>query len=125
MFPGSPRRAGAEVFSLKNSFLCIDCESISNRRYDECPICHSRSVCSLARMLGGSLVVKTRGPEQENGALYNLEIKIQLQQMSAEEVNATVKDIANVIAPSLGQDRGSFHTDVEPVVAAAPQSQAA
>jgi len=43
------------IVLLNRAMLCLDCEVISQSRNDECPACGSRSLLSLARVLGGSL----------------------------------------------------------------------
>jgi hypothetical protein len=43
-----------EALPLLDAVLCADCEIISNSRGDHCEVCGSRSLLSLARILGGS-----------------------------------------------------------------------
>ena len=49
----------SEVMALSSAVFCLDCEVISNSRGDECRACKSRSLLSLARILGGSLRDRT------------------------------------------------------------------
>jgi hypothetical protein len=44
-----------DVVPLGTAVFCLDCEAISNSRGAECKACGSRSLVSLARILGGSL----------------------------------------------------------------------
>ena len=52
---GARNEREAEVVPLSSAVFCLDCEVISQSRTDECPGCHSRSLLSLGRILGGSL----------------------------------------------------------------------
>lgn len=40
---------------LENAVLCVECEMISDSPHDTCPVCGSRSLISLSRVLGGTL----------------------------------------------------------------------
>jgi hypothetical protein len=76
------------VLPLRNAVFCLDCEIISNSRSDECPACKSRSVVSLARMLGGSLFAH-RAQRRESVA-FDIAIAIELQQVNAKELSTLV-----------------------------------
>jgi hypothetical protein len=56
MFALTRNRLDAGVLPLWNAVFCLDCEVISSSRGDECPACKSRSLVSLSRILGGSLL---------------------------------------------------------------------
>ena len=56
MFAVTRNHLDAAGLPLWNAVFCLDCEVISSSRGDECPACKSRSLVSLARMLGGSLL---------------------------------------------------------------------
>ena len=58
-------RLEAGGLPLWNAVFCLDCEVISNSRGNECPVCNSRSLVSLARILGGSLFVHHEQLSQE------------------------------------------------------------
>ena len=107
----------AGVLPLWNAAFCLDCEVISSNRGDECAACRSRSLVSLARMLGGSLIARRaqRFQESESG-LFDITITTELQRLHAKDLNTSVERLAGVIGPTLARDRASFHIDVKPVV---------
>jgi hypothetical protein len=102
------------ILPLWNAVFCLDCEVISNSRGDECPSCKSRSVVSLARMLGGSLLAH-RLHRHESGA-FDITIAIELQQVNAKDLSTTVERLTSVIGPQLAGDRATFHISVKPTV---------
>ncbi len=103
---------------LWNAVFCLDCEVISSSRGDECPACRSRSLVSLARMLGGSLLAHRAQQSQEwEGGLFDITIAVELQQMQAKDLSTTVERLTSVIGPKLARDRASFHINVKPAVA--------
>lgn len=105
----------ASSLPLWNAVFCFDCEMISNNSGGECPACKGRSVVSLARILGGSLVAHRLEKSQESGArLFDTTITIELFQMYAKDLNTVLERITNVIAPQLARDRGTFHAQVSP-----------
>jgi len=79
------------VLPFWNAVFCLDCEVISSSQGDECPACKSRSLVSLARMLGGSLLVHKaqRSQECESG-LFDITIVVELQQMRAKDLSTTL-----------------------------------
>src|SRR5215472_11590050 len=99
---------------LWNAIFCLDCELISNSRDDQCPICNGRSLVSLARILGGSLFVHR---EQESQAreykLCDITITVELQQMYAKDLTATLERLTTVIAPKLARDQARLHINVK------------
>jgi len=116
-FHKTENQAEAEAFPLLNAVLCVDCECVSSTRGDECPVCGSRSVLNLARMLGGSLTAhKTRENKKNTSVRFDLDISIQLKGVEGGHLNAVVQGITNAIGSSLGQDRALIHLNVEPVV---------
>jgi len=52
MSDGTRNHLNAVVLPLLNAVFCLDCEVISSSRGDQCAACKSRSLVSLARMLG-------------------------------------------------------------------------
>ena len=105
----------AGVLPLWNAVFCLDCEVISKSRGDECVACKSRSLVSLARMLGGSLLTHRAQHIQEwEGALFDITITVELQQMNAKDLSTTVERLTGVIGPKLARDRASFHINVTP-----------
>jgi hypothetical protein len=86
---------------------------ISNSAGEECPACTSRSLVSLARILGGSLAAHGAKKSQDS-ALFDVTIAVELPQMYAKDLSTLVERLTNVIAPQLAQDRGTLHVDVRP-----------
>lgn len=100
-----------------NAVFCLDCEVISSSRGDECPLCKSRSLVSLVRMLGGSLLAHRAQHSHEcESGLFDITITVELQQMHAKDLSTTVERLTCVIGPKLAGDRASFHIDVKPAV---------
>jgi hypothetical protein len=54
MEPARPSTPFVETLALLDAVLCADCEMLSNSKGDSCVVCGSRSLLSLARILGGS-----------------------------------------------------------------------
>src|ERR1700733_16228731 len=115
MFAGSRKHLDAGILPLWNAVFCRDCEVIASGRGDECPACKSRSLVSLARMLGGSL--RAHRLQQFQGwesGLFDITITVELQQMHAKDLSTTVERLTGVIGPKLARDRASFHINVKP-----------
>jgi hypothetical protein len=102
------------ILPLWNAFFCLDCEVISNSRGDECPSCKSRSVVSLARMLGGSLLA--HGAQRRESELFDITIAVELRQVSAKDLSTTIERLTSVIGPKLAGDTATFHISVTPTV---------
>ena len=115
MFAGTRNHLDAAVLPLSNAVFCLDCEVISSSRGDECAACKSRSLVSLARMLGGSLLAHRTQQEWESG-LFDITITIELQQMHAKDLSTTVERLTSMLGPKLARDRASFHINVKPAV---------
>ena len=117
MLAGTRNHLDAGVLPLWNAVFCLDCETISSSRDDKCPVCQSRSLVSLARMLGGSLLVHRaqRSQEWESG-LFDITIAVELQQVHAKDLRTTVERLTSVIGPKLARDRALFHINVKPAV---------
>jgi hypothetical protein len=117
MFAGTRNHGEAHVLRLGDAVFCLDCEIVSNSRRDECPACKSRSLVSLARMLGGSLLAEKIRNLQECGTLlFDITITVQLPQMHARDLNTTLESLTTVIGPRLARNRASLHIKVEPLV---------
>ena len=117
MFSETRNCPDAGVLPLWNAVFCLDCEVISSSRGDESSACKSRSLVSLARMLGGSLVAhRTQRSNQGESGLFDITITVELQQMHAKDLSSTVERLAGVVGPNLVGDQASFHVDVKPVV---------
>jgi hypothetical protein len=107
-------QADSESIPLHNAVLCINCECVSNGLSDECLVCGSRSLFSLARLLGGTELSRKAYPA-EKVVLFDAEITISFRQIQPKDLSATVEGIASLIDPNLGRCRACFHINVEPV----------
>ena len=117
MFDGTRNHLDARVLPLWNAVFCPDCEVISSSRGDECPACKSRSLVSLARMLGGSLLAhRAQHSHACESGLFDITITVELQQVHAKDLSTTVERLTGVIGPKLARDRASFHINVKPAV---------
>jgi hypothetical protein len=117
MSAGTRNHLDAGVLPLWNAVFCLDCEVISSSRGDECAACKSRSLVSLARVLGSSLLAhRARHFQDGEGRLFDITVTIELQQMHAKDLSSTVERLAGVIGPNLVGDRASFHINVKPAV---------
>ena len=117
MFAETRNHLDAGVLPLWNAVFCLDCEVISSSRGDECPACKSRSLVSLARMLGGSLLAhRAQHSHESEGRLFDITIAVELRQMYAKDLSTTVERLTSVIGPALARDRASFHINVKPAV---------
>lgn len=115
MFAGKRNHLDAGVLPLWNAVFCLDCEVICSSRGDECPACKGRSLVSLARMLGGSLLAHREQHSHEcEGGLFDITIAVELQKMHAKDLSTTVERLTSVIGPQLAGDRASFHIQVKP-----------
>ena len=105
----------ASLVPVWNAIFCFDCEVISTNSGDECPACQGRSVVSLARILGGSLVAHRMQKAQDSeNRLFNVAITVELLQMHGKDLSTVVERITNVIAPQLEGERGTLHVRVSP-----------
>src|SRR5215472_10760791 len=117
MFSGTHNQSELDVVPLCHAVLCLDCESISTTPRDECPSCKGRSLVSLARMLGGSILgQQSHGLSQCANLSFDITITVGLQQMHAEDLNTALERLSNMVGPRLGRARASVHIDVEPKV---------
>jgi hypothetical protein len=108
-------RLNAGGLPLWNAVFCLDCEVISNSRGDECPVCNGRSLVSLARILGGSLFARRDScPQESERALFDVTIAVELQQMDARDLTATLERLTGVIGPKLAREQAKFHVEVKP-----------
>jgi hypothetical protein len=118
MHLGTKRHADSDAVPLRSAVLCIDCECVTNGRFDECLVCGSRSLLSISKMLGGTPLSDkpNRNTKHQITVLFDLNITIELKQMEPNDVNAAVEQITRLIAARLMQGRACFHISVEPVV---------
>src|SRR5215469_8490425 len=115
MFTETRNRLDTEVVPLWNAVFCMDCEMISNTRFDECPSCKGHSLVSLARMLGGSLIGRDgQGPKS---SCFDITITVQLLELRAEDLNDTLEHLSSLISQKLEPIQGTVHNvhiDVTP-----------
>src|SRR5437660_12719630 len=76
---GARNEREAEVVPLSSAVFCLDCEVISQSRTDECPACHSRSLLSLGRILGGSL--HDRNPQESECGSFDITLTVSDRRM--------------------------------------------
>ena len=114
MLGSTKNRLGVGGLPLSNAVFCLDCEVISSGQGDECPVCKGRSLLSLARVLGGSLFAHREQQSQEREQRFDITITVELQQMDAKDLTATVERLTTVIAPKLAIDQATFHVNVKP-----------
>jgi len=115
MLPETRNCLDAEVVPLWNAVFCMDCETISNTRFDECPSCRSHSLVSLARMLGGSLI----GQDEHSSGVsqsscFNITITVHLLELAAEDLNGTLDRLSSLISQKIEPIRATVHIYVEP-----------
>jgi hypothetical protein len=126
MITETRNRLDTEVVPLWNAVFCMDCETISNTRFDECPSCKGHSLVSLARMLGGSLI----GQDGHISGIYksgcfNITITVQLLELRADDLNGTLERLSSLISQKLEPIRATVHIDVEPTAKTADASNPA
>ena len=115
MLAGTTNRHDAGLLPLWNAVFCLDCEVISGSRGEECPACKSRSLVSLARILGGSLLAhKAQHSQESERGSFDITIAVELQQVHAKDLSTTIERLTGVIGPQLARDGASFHIDVRP-----------
>ena len=111
-------QADSGAVPLHSAVLCIDCECVTNGLSDVCLVCGSRSLFSLARLLGGTELSHRAHyfEKNENAVLFDAEITINIKQIQPRDLTATVEAVAGLLEPCLGRSQARFHINVEPVV---------
>lgn len=119
MHQGARNQADLGAVPLQSAVLCVDCECVTDGRSDECLVCGSRSLLSIARIVGGTLLSQkaNRHEPERNNLRYDLEITVELKLIEPKDLSATVEGIATLIGPRLGRGRACCHIKVEPIVA--------
>ena len=104
--------------SMQNAVLCVDCEVVSTSSNDKCPVCSSRSLFNLSRMLGGTLSAgRTEFREERVDAVkYDLEITLKIREMTARDLNDAIASINRLTTPGRGCLLESFHINVDSYV---------
>jgi hypothetical protein len=108
----------SDVVPLQSAVLCVDCECVSNGRSQQCRVCGSRSLLSLARIIGGRRLSASR-PEDSSEpvpevALLNVEIAIVWKQIEPRVLNDAVEGLTGLLGPWLAQGQASCHFEVAP-----------
>lgn len=117
MLQGVKKQADLGAVPLQSAVLCVDCECVTDGRSDECLVCGSRSLLSIARIVGGTLSREAECSQKDkNIVLYDLEITVDLKLIEPKDLSATLEGIASLIGPRLGRGRACCHIKVEPVV---------
>ena len=103
---------------MQNAVFCIDCEVVSTGSNDKCPVCSSRSLFNLSRMLGGTLSDgRTEFSEERIDAVkYDLEITLKIKEMTAKDLNDAIAFINRLTTPGRGCLLESFHINVDSYV---------
>ncbi len=114
MHLATSNRRRPDTIPLRNAVLCVECESVSSARFDNCPVCGSASIFSIAPMLGGSLT-EEEAKQQTSGVTFNVRINITFRQIDGAEVNTALSDITELVGIKLGHTQTSLHIDVEPL----------
>jgi hypothetical protein len=122
MLTETRNRLDTEVVPLWNAVFCMDCETISNTRFDECPSCKGHSLVSLARMLGGSLIGQDGHGSESKSSYFDITITVQLLELRAEDLNGTLERLSSLISRRLEPIRAAVHIDVEPTAKTADGS---
>ena len=114
----SDNQQDVDIVPLQTAVLCVDCESVTGSRSNQCPVCGSHSIFNLFQVLGGTLFKRKTQDTPGLGRLvqYDLKMTISLQRMPARALNETVEGITMLLTPKLAQGLASFHINVKPVV---------
>jgi len=101
---------------LQNAVLCVDCECVTNGRLDECSVCGSHSLLSLAKIIGGDQLTPT-APRPGTNPETRFEVKIAIgwNQILPRELCGAIESIDRLIGPWLVNGQASCHIDVAPV----------
>ena len=92
MFAETRNHLDAGLLPLRNAVFCLDCEVISSSRGDECPACKSRSLVSLARMLGGSLLAhRAQHFHPSESGLFDITIAVEMRQIHANDLRPSLR----------------------------------
>lgn len=116
MHLGTKKQKAAGAVPLQGAVLCVNCECVTNGRFDMCPVCGSCSLLGIGQMLGGTPLSDQADSNKDQDIVhFDLTITIELKQMNPADLNAAVERITRLLGPRLDQGRGCFHIDVKPV----------
>jgi hypothetical protein len=116
MHLGSKKQADPDAVPLQGAVLCMNCECVTSSLSDACVVCGSRSLFSLAKLLGGAQLssMANRPARSSDIALLDVELMIELKQFEPKGLSDLVESITNLILPTLVRGEGRFHINVEP-----------
>jgi hypothetical protein len=113
---GSKPHAAPVAVPLQSAVLCADCECITIGRSSECAVCGSKSLFSMARLIGGAQQSSAAMREKPGCAVvYDVEIAIGLKEAQLGEMSNALENIAIHIAPWLARGQAACHIDVKPI----------
>jgi hypothetical protein len=115
---GDKKQADSGAVPLQSDVVGIEGESITDNQVDECPLCGSRSLLGIAKLLDNTLPLHKAysANKDENTVLFDLEFTIDLKQMELKDLNAAIQHINSLIGARLVRGRARCHIDVQPVV---------
>ena len=113
-----------KLVRIEIPFLCkmpccvLIASFVSASSSDKCPVCGSRSLFSLFRILGGTLSDRQTGFREERGigVKYDLEITFKMKEMTARDLNDAIASVDRLTMPSRGCLLESFHINVDSYV---------
>ncbi len=114
MFIAARRQKEPQLFSLQEAVFCLDCETINNSAGDECPLCRSRSLVSLARMLGGNLFRRECNRLPDEDVLFDATITLELHSVKACDLNKVIDELTHRTGSTIGNGGVVVHVEVEP-----------
>lgn len=116
MHLGNKSKADTDAVPLQSAVLCMNCECVTGSSSEECLVCGSRSLFSLAKLLGGTQAssIANRPAKGAEIALLAVDIAIGVKQIEPAELSALVEGITDLIVPTLVQGQASFHINVAP-----------
>jgi hypothetical protein len=123
-----PQGEGSDAVPLQSAVLCVDCECVTSGRSQRCCVCGSRSLLSLASIIGSrrqlpSLPTSDH-PEDSSEpstttAPVNVEISIEWKQIDPRVLNDAVEGITGLLGPWIAQGLASCHFEVAPAASGA------
>ncbi len=125
MHQGVKKQTESGAVPLQSAVLCVDCECVTEGRSDECRVCGSHSLLSIARIVGGTLSREAENQKKPTIVLYDLQITVDLKLIEPKDLSATLEGITSLIGPRLGRGGACCHIKVEPVSCNANEVKAA
>lgn len=125
MRSGIKQSSDLTAVPLQTAVLCVNCECVtSGGHMDRCPLCGSRALLNLAKVIGGA--DPSSGPTEDDGQTrYNVEIAIDWKQLQPSDLNGAVESISSLIGPWLVRGQASCHIDVSPALSVVAEEKRA